>query len=88
MRPPWSGVPAARVNMRTSRSRCSRAGVHRSGQPGATVVADGQQSTRENRLTAWAEGLASTVEAQRHELRRARMELVAAQEVPPLVPPT
>ena len=45
------------------------------------VVADGQQSTRENRLTSWAEGLASTVEAQRHELRRARMELVAAQEV-------
>ena len=46
------------------------------------VVADGQQSTRENRLTSWADGLASTVEAQRHELRRSRMELVAAQEVP------
>ena len=49
------------------------------------VVADGQQSTRENRLTSWAEGLASTVEAQRHELRRSRMELVAAQEVPAAV---
>ena len=49
------------------------------------VVADGQQSTREDRLTSWADGLASTVEAQRHELRRSRMELVAAQEVPAAV---
>jgi len=50
------------------------------GQPGAAVVADGTQSTREGRLLAWADGLSSQVESQRHQLRRSRMELVAAQE--------
>ncbi len=44
------------------------------------MVADGQKGTRENRLLTWAESLGSTIEAQRHELRRSRMELVAAQE--------
>lgn len=50
------------------------------GQPGAAVVADGLQGTRESRLTNWAETMASQADSNRHELRRSRMELVASQE--------
>lgn len=49
--------------------------------PGAQVVAAGSAPvTRENRLLSWATELEAQVASQRQELRRARMELVAAQE--------
>ena len=53
----------------------------RYGQPGAAVVADGQEGTREKRLLSWADEIAALVSAQRDDLRRSRMELAAAQQV-------
>lgn len=55
----------------------------RFGQPGAAVVADGLSGTRENRLLSWADEIAALVAVQRDDLRRSRMELVAAQQVTP-----
>lgn len=52
----------------------------RYGQPGAAVVADGLTETREKRLLNWAEEIAALVSVQRDDLRRSRMELVAAQQ--------
>jgi len=53
----------------------------RSGSPGAQVVAAGMAPvTRENRLLSWASEIEAQLSSQRQELRRARMELVAAQE--------
>lgn len=49
--------------------------------PGAQVVSPGAAPvTRENRLLAWANEIEAQVSTQRQELRRVRMELVAAQE--------
>lgn len=46
------------------------------------MVADGQQPvTRENRLLSWASEIEVQMASQRQELRRARMELAAAQDV-------
>ncbi len=54
----------------------------RGGDPGAKVVSDGgPPTTREGRLLSWAGEIEAQVATQRVELRRARMELVAAQEV-------
>lgn len=51
------------------------------GNPGAQVIAAGAAPmTRESRLLSWANELEAQVAGQRQELRRARMELVAAQE--------
>ena len=51
------------------------------GDPGAAVVATGAAPvTREARLLSWATELEAQMSSQRQELRRARMELVAAQE--------
>jgi hypothetical protein len=51
------------------------------GNPGAQVLASGAAPvTRESRLLSWATELEAQVAGQRQELRRARMELVAAQE--------
>jgi hypothetical protein len=51
------------------------------GNPGAQVLASGSAPvTRESRLLSWATELEAQVSGQRQELRRARMELVAAQE--------
>lgn len=51
------------------------------GDPGSKVVADGAAPvTRENRLLSWAAEVEAQMAAQRGDLRRARMELVAAQE--------
>jgi len=51
------------------------------GNPGAQVIAAGATPmTRESRLLSWANELEAQVAGQRQELRRARMELVAAQE--------
>jgi Starch binding domain len=51
------------------------------GNPGAQVLAAGAAPmTRESRLLSWATELEAQVAGQRQELRRARMELVAAQE--------
>lgn len=53
----------------------------RVGAPGAKLVADGSKPmTKEQRLLSWATEMETTMLAQRQELRRARMELVAAQE--------
>ena len=54
------------------------------------MVADGQSGTRENRLLSWADEIAALVAVQRDDLRRSRMELVAAQQashVTPQAPP-
>jgi hypothetical protein len=54
----------------------------RGGDPGAKVVSDGgPPTTREGRLLSWAGEIEAQVSAQKAELRRARMELVSAQEV-------
>ena len=46
------------------------------------MVSDGgPPATREGRLLSWAGEIEAQVATQRVELRRARMELVAAQEV-------
>lgn len=51
------------------------------GDPGAQVVSDGgPPTTREGRLLSWAGEVDAQLNAQRSELRRARMELVASQE--------
>ncbi|KAK9804633.1 hypothetical protein WJX73_001406 [Symbiochloris irregularis] len=50
------------------------------GGPGAAVIAAGKSTTRENRLVAWAEDIERLVASQRGELRRSRMELIAAQD--------
>lgn len=51
------------------------------GSPGAQVVAGGAAPvTRENRLLSWASEVEAQIASQRQELRRVRMELVAAQE--------
>ncbi|KAH7623690.1 hypothetical protein NADE_008513 [Nannochloris sp. 'desiccata'] len=51
------------------------------GNPGAQVLVSGlAPMTRESRLLSWANELEAQVAGQRQELRRARMELVAAQE--------
>ncbi|KAL6780976.1 hypothetical protein ACKKBG_A09260 [Auxenochlorella protothecoides x Auxenochlorella symbiontica] len=51
------------------------------GEPGAQLVADGAKPlTREQRLLSWATEMEASMVGQRQELRRARMELVAAQE--------
>ena len=44
-------------------------------------MADGLTETREKRLLNWAEEIAALVSVQRDDLRRSRMELVAAQQV-------
>lgn len=55
--------------------------VYRYGNPGAQVASDGAPPvTRENRLLAWASDIETQLTVQRQELRRARMELVAAQD--------
>ena len=48
---------------------------------GSAVVANGEQGTREGRLLSWADEISALVATQRDDLRRSRMELVAAQEV-------
>ena len=48
---------------------------------GSAVVANGLEATREGRLLSWADEIAVLVATQRDDLRRSRMELVAAQEV-------
>ena len=45
------------------------------------MVANGQSATREGRLLSWADEISALVATQRDDLRRSRMELVAAQEV-------
>lgn len=51
------------------------------GNPGATVVSgDNLPVTREKKLLSWATDLENQVIQQRQELRKLRMELVAAQE--------
>ena len=56
--------------------------ARRGGDPGAKVVADGAKPvTRENRLLSWATEVEAQLVAQRQELRRSRVELMAAQEV-------
>ena len=45
------------------------------------MVSGGLAKTREARLLSWADEIATLVSVQREELRRSRMELVAAQEV-------
>lgn len=53
----------------------------RYGNPGAQVSSPGLKPvTRENRLLAWASELELTMDRQRQELRRVRMELASAQE--------
>ena len=54
----------------------------RGGDPGAKVIADaGVPATRENRLLSWASEMEAQLVSQRQDLRRARMELAAAQQV-------
>ena len=48
---------------------------------GSAVLANGQEGTREGRLLSWADEISALVATQRDDLRRSRMELVAAQEV-------
>ena len=55
--------------------------IDRHSSPGAAVVANGQSATREGRLLSWADEISALVATQRDDLRRSRMELVAAQEV-------
>ena len=56
--------------------------ARRGGDPGAKVVSDGgPPTTREGRLLSWAGEIEAQMSSQRAELRRTRMELVAAQEV-------
>jgi hypothetical protein len=57
------------------------AALRRHSSPGAAVVANGQSATREGRLLSWADEISALVATQRDDLRRSRMELVAAQEV-------
>lgn len=53
----------------------------RLGGPGTKLVADGSKPmTKEQRLLSWATEMETALLGQRQELRRARMELVAAQE--------
>ena len=51
------------------------------------MIANGQEGTREGRLSSWADEMAALVATQRDDLRRSRMELVAAQEVPAISQP-
>jgi hypothetical protein len=48
----------------------------RKNTPGALVLVDGQEITRERKLLAWA----ADMSLQRSELRRTRMELAQARE--------
>ncbi|CAG9461230.1 unnamed protein product [Pedinophyceae sp. YPF-701] len=48
--------------------------------PGASLVSGNEQTTRENRLAAWANEMHTTIAAQRRDLRQARMELVQVKE--------
>lgn len=50
--------------------------VLRKNAPGALVLVDGQEITRERKLLAWA----ADMSVQRSELRRTRMELAQARE--------
>ena len=48
--------------------------------PGTAVVANGERSTRSERLITWADTMTNTVAIQRSELRRTRMDLFQAEE--------
>ena len=51
------------------------------GAPGAAVqAATGPATTRESRLSAWADDMAAAVEVQKREIRQAKMELAAMRE--------
>ncbi len=56
-------------------------GLCRHSGAGSAVLANGQEGTREGRLLSWADEMVALVATQRDDLRRSRMELVAAQEV-------
>ncbi len=56
--------------------------ICRGADPGAKLVADGAKPvTREHRLLSWASEMEAQLVSQKQDLRRSRMELVAAQEV-------
>jgi hypothetical protein len=55
---------------------CNQFCACRKNTPGALVLVDGQEITRERKLLAWA----ADMSLQRSELRRTRMELAQARE--------